>query len=157
MLAISIAGARIARLDNVRPAHRRQTRLIEAIKLEGSSQCPCSEASIMFISGPHDRRVQFLRPTGESHRLQLHGTDGLGDAVAMKCEAHVVSVNHAQMRSSAEWSVVVLERVAPPQLMRALARDQSASPAQRCIRRTLDGHAGRPIAASEQLVEWPRW
>ena len=64
MLAISTAGARIARLDNVRPAHGRQTRLIEALKLERSSQCPCSEASIMFISGPHDRRVQFLRPTG---------------------------------------------------------------------------------------------
>src|SRR5262249_10200556 len=39
---------------------------IKASKLEGSSQFPCSEASIMFMSVPHDRPIQFLRPTGPS-------------------------------------------------------------------------------------------
>jgi len=38
-------------------------RLIQARKLARLSQYPCSEASIMYISAPHDRRVQFLRPT----------------------------------------------------------------------------------------------
>ena len=47
---------------------------------------------------------------------------------------------------------MVLERLAFPEFVGALARDQSASSAQRCIRRTLYSHAGRPIAAPEPLV-----
>jgi hypothetical protein len=54
MSAISTTGARIVRLDNVRPAHRRHLRLIEAFKLERSLQYRCSEVSIMFISRPLD-------------------------------------------------------------------------------------------------------
>jgi hypothetical protein len=38
----SITGGRIVRLDNVRPAHRRHLRLIEALKLGRSSQYRCS-------------------------------------------------------------------------------------------------------------------
>src|SRR5215475_12294629 len=64
MPATSTAGAHTVRLDNVRPARRCHLRRIDAPKLEGSSQYPCSEVSIMFMSGPHDRPIQFLRPTG---------------------------------------------------------------------------------------------
>jgi hypothetical protein len=65
MSGISTAGARTARLDNVRPAHQRQKMpLIEAIKLQSSSGYPCSEASITFISKRHNGSVPFLRPTG---------------------------------------------------------------------------------------------
>jgi hypothetical protein len=71
MLVISTTGARIARLDNVRPAHQRQMRLIEAIKLEISSGHPCSEASIMFNSKRRDGPVQFLRPTGNELHVAL--------------------------------------------------------------------------------------
>ena len=54
MSVISTTGARIARLDNVRLAHRGQMRLIGALKLVRSPQYPCSEASITFISKLHD-------------------------------------------------------------------------------------------------------
>src|SRR5215472_17398828 len=54
MLAISTIGARIDRWDNGRPAHRKQARLIGALKLERSSRYLCSEAYITFISKPHD-------------------------------------------------------------------------------------------------------
>src|SRR5215471_4254645 len=64
MPATSTAGAHTVRLDNVRPARRCHLRRIDAPKLEGSSQHPCSEVFIMFMSGPHDRPIQFLRPTG---------------------------------------------------------------------------------------------
>ena len=46
-------------------------RRIDAPKLEGSSQYPCSEVSIMFMSGPHYRPIQFLRPTGGSEKAVL--------------------------------------------------------------------------------------
>src|SRR6516165_8744329 len=62
MSAISITGARIARLDNVRPAHRRHLRRIEALKLEESLRYRCLEVSITFISGPHDVLDQILAP-----------------------------------------------------------------------------------------------
>jgi hypothetical protein len=62
MWAISITGGRIVRLDNVRPAHRRHQRLIEALKLERSLQYRCSEVSIMFISRPLDLLHQILAP-----------------------------------------------------------------------------------------------
>jgi hypothetical protein len=64
MSVISTTGARIARLDNVHLAHRKQMRLIGALKLERSPQYPFSEASIMFISRRHNSLIQFLRPTG---------------------------------------------------------------------------------------------
>jgi hypothetical protein len=54
MSAISTTGARIARWDNGRPAHREQVRLIEAVKLERSSRYLFSEGFITFISKPHD-------------------------------------------------------------------------------------------------------
>src|SRR5262245_14908464 len=69
MSAISITGVRIARLDNVRPAHRRHLRRIEALKLERSLRYRCLEVSITFISGPHDVLDQILAPyrgTGRS-------------------------------------------------------------------------------------------
>jgi hypothetical protein len=50
------------RLDNVRPAHRRYLRLVEALKLERSLQIRCLEVSIMFISGPLDVLHQILAP-----------------------------------------------------------------------------------------------
>ena len=62
MSATSTAGAHTVRLDNVRPARRCHLRRIDAPKLEGSSQYPCSEVFIMFMSGPHNRPIQFLRP-----------------------------------------------------------------------------------------------
>jgi len=62
MSAISITGARIARLDNVRPAHRRRLRRIEELKLERSLRYRCLEVSITFISGPHDVLDQILAP-----------------------------------------------------------------------------------------------
>jgi hypothetical protein len=62
MWAISLTGGRIVRLDNVRPAHRRHLRLIEALKLERSLQYRCLEVSIMFISGPLDLLHQILAP-----------------------------------------------------------------------------------------------
>ena len=62
MSAISITGARIARLDNVRPAHRRHLRRIEAFKLETSLRYRCLEVSITFISGPHDVPDQIFAP-----------------------------------------------------------------------------------------------
>src|SRR5262249_40114528 len=63
MSVISTTGARSARLDNVRLAHRGQMRLIGPLKLERSPQYPFSEASIMFISRRHNSLIQFLRPT----------------------------------------------------------------------------------------------
>jgi hypothetical protein len=63
MWAISTTGARIVRLNNVRPAHRRHLRLIEALMLERSLQYRCVEVSIMFISGPLDVLHQILAPT----------------------------------------------------------------------------------------------
>ena len=62
MSAISITGARIARLDNVRPAHRQHLRRIEALKLEESLRYRCLEVSITFISGPYDVLDQILAP-----------------------------------------------------------------------------------------------
>jgi hypothetical protein len=62
MWAISITGAPIVRLDNVRPARRRHLRLIEALKLERSLQYRCLEVSIMFISRPLDLLHQILAP-----------------------------------------------------------------------------------------------
>src|SRR5262249_39470235 len=72
MSATSTAGAHTVRLDNVRPARRCHLRRVDAPKLEGSSQYPCSEVSIMFMSGPHDRPIQFLRPTGTPLVLMQH-------------------------------------------------------------------------------------
>jgi hypothetical protein len=57
----STAGAHTVRLDNGHPARRCHLRRIDTPKLERSSQYPCSGASITSISGPHDRRIQFLR------------------------------------------------------------------------------------------------
>jgi len=53
-LRCSTTGARIDRWVNGRPAHPEQARLIEALKLERSSQYLCSEAFITFISKPPD-------------------------------------------------------------------------------------------------------
>src|SRR5262245_13860720 len=78
MSATSTAGAHTVRLDNVRTARRSHLRRIDAPKLEGSSQYPCSEVSIMFMSGPHDRPIQFLRPTGVCADL-THQLFELGD------------------------------------------------------------------------------
>jgi hypothetical protein len=61
----SITGGRIVRLDNVRPAHRRHLRLIEALKLERSLQYRCLEASITSISTPHDVPDLILAPYRE--------------------------------------------------------------------------------------------
>jgi transposase InsO family protein len=55
-------GGPIVRLDNVRPAHRRHLRLIEATKLERLLQYRCLEISIMFISGPLDPLRRILAP-----------------------------------------------------------------------------------------------
>jgi hypothetical protein len=57
----STAGAHTVRLDNVRPARRCHLHRIDAPKLQRSSQYLSSQASITSISGPHDRRIQFLR------------------------------------------------------------------------------------------------
>jgi hypothetical protein len=50
MSAISTIGVRIDRWINGRLVRRYHARLIEAIKLERSSQYQCSEAFITFIS-----------------------------------------------------------------------------------------------------------
>ena len=71
MSAISITGARIARLDNVRPAHRQHLRRIEALKLEESLRYRCLEVSITFISGPHDVLDQILAPYSHGSALRL--------------------------------------------------------------------------------------
>jgi hypothetical protein len=44
------------------PAHRRQLRLIKALKLERSLQSRCLEVSIPFISGPLDVLHQIIAP-----------------------------------------------------------------------------------------------
>src|SRR5215813_13828827 len=84
MLAISTIGARIDRWDNGRPAHRKQARLIEALKLERSSRYLCSEAFITFISKPHDDlpdrilapyRVQPLRAARKTLPRSAAGPD----------------------------------------------------------------------------------
>jgi hypothetical protein len=62
MSAISTIGARIAQLDKLRPARRGHTRLIRTLKHEKSSQYLCLEASITFISRPHDVLDQILAP-----------------------------------------------------------------------------------------------
>jgi hypothetical protein len=62
MSAISTTGARIVRLDNVRPARRGHVRRIEAPKLERSSQYQYLEASITSISKPHDLPDRFFAP-----------------------------------------------------------------------------------------------
>jgi hypothetical protein len=79
MSAISTTGARIVRLDNVRPAHRRHVRLIEVLKLERSSQYLCLEASITFISRPHDVPDRFFAPysglSGQVGQARHQGCD----------------------------------------------------------------------------------
>jgi Resolvase, N terminal domain len=66
----SITGGRIVRLDNVRPAHWRHLRPIEALKLERSLQSRCLEVSIMFISGRLDvlHQIKSLRPASNGVR-----------------------------------------------------------------------------------------
>ena len=50
-------------IGQLHPSRRGHARRIEATKLERSSQYQCWEASIMSISRPHDRGIEFLRPT----------------------------------------------------------------------------------------------
>jgi hypothetical protein len=71
MSGISTAGGHIAQSDNVRPARRCHWRRIEALKLERSSQFLSLEASITFISKPHDDVPNLLLAPYKPSRPRL--------------------------------------------------------------------------------------
>ena len=88
MSAISTTGARIVRLDNVRPARRGHARRIEATKLERLSQYQCLEVSITSISRPHDLPDRFFAPA----RSDAVDTNPLPQRRACLSASHAVTI-----------------------------------------------------------------
>src|SRR6516162_10591237 len=76
MSAISTTGARIVRSGNGRPARRRHLRLVGALKVKRSFQSLYLEASITFISWPHDAIDQILAPYSHFDRCCARRTIG---------------------------------------------------------------------------------
>ena len=91
MLAISTAGAHTVQLDNGRPALRRHLCLIEAPKLERSSQYLFLQASITSISTPRDVLDLILAPY--SYDRIVGALSNLGFAISDQTVGNVLHRN----------------------------------------------------------------